>query len=67
MEQDHSSYAVQSDFDLQRKQKQLDLVNHTLTKRAFQNILRKGENAGNQDFSAFSTVFSALSKTEIST
>ena len=34
-------------------------------KKPFQNIVGKGENAGNQHFLFFPTIFSTLSKTEI--
>ena len=37
----------------------------TLKQRAFENIVGKEENAGNQHFLLFSTMFSALSKKEI--
>ena len=37
----------------------------TLKKRAFENILEEGENAGNIPFVPFSRIFSTLSKTEI--
>ena len=35
----------------------------TLEKQPFENILGKGENAGNQHFFSFSTMFSNLPKT----
>ena len=39
----------------------------TVKKRAFENTVRKGENAGKPAFSPFPTVFSTLSKREIVT
>ena len=36
-----------------------------LKKKAFENIVGKGENAGNQHFLLFPTTFSTLSKREI--
>ena len=37
----------------------------TLKKKAFENIVRKDENAGNQHFSPLPTMFSTLSEREI--